>query len=99
MNLPSKLLEQLASDTRHKIEEHGLIVMDKSTHEENSFQPLQTNKIQFKTAATFLTRYKGISNVTDQNNKFNFISVFEGAEYKVITIPPGAYELESLKKD
>ena len=41
--LPSKILEQIAFNTRPKIEEHMLIVMDKSTHEEHLSQPLQTN--------------------------------------------------------
>ena len=44
MELPSKLLEQIAYNTRPKIEEHMLIVMDKSTHEEHLSQPLQTKK-------------------------------------------------------
>ena len=57
MELPSKLLEQIAFNTRPKIEEHMLIVMDKSTHEEHLFQPLQTNNNQFKIAITFLTGY------------------------------------------
>ena len=35
MELPSKLLEQIAFNTRPKIEEHMFIVMDKSTHEEH----------------------------------------------------------------
>ena len=39
MELPSKLLEQIAFNTRPKIEEHMLIVRGKSTHE-NLFQPL-----------------------------------------------------------
>ena len=39
MELPSKLLEQIAYNTRPKIEEHMLIVMDKSTHEDNLSQP------------------------------------------------------------
>ena len=43
MELPSKLLEQIAFITRPKIEEHMLIVMDKSTHEEHLSQSLQTN--------------------------------------------------------
>ena len=43
MELPSKLLEQIVYNTRPKIEEHILIIMDKSTHEEHLFQPLQTN--------------------------------------------------------
>ena len=43
MELPNKFLEQVAFKTRPKIEEHMLIVMDKSTHEELLSQPLQTN--------------------------------------------------------
>ena len=43
MELPSKLLEHRAFTTRPKIEEHMLIVMDKSTHEEHLSQPLKTN--------------------------------------------------------
>ena len=53
MELPSNLLEQIAFNTRPKIEEHMLIVMVKSTHEEHLFQPLQTNNKQFKIAVTF----------------------------------------------
>ena len=40
MEPPSKLLEQIAFNTRPQIEEHMLIVMDKSTHEEHLSQPL-----------------------------------------------------------
>ena len=47
-----------------------LIVMDKSTHEEHLFQPLQTNNKKFKIAITFLSAFKGIFNVTSKNNKF-----------------------------
>ena len=35
MELPSKLLEQIAFIRKPKIEEHMLIVTDKSTHEEH----------------------------------------------------------------
>ena len=70
MELPSKLLEQIAFNTRPKIEEHMLIVMDKSIHEEHLFQSLQTNNKQFKIAVTFLTGYNGIFNVTNSNNRF-----------------------------
>ena len=35
MELPSKILEQIAFNTRPKIEEHILFVMDKSNHEEH----------------------------------------------------------------
>ena len=44
MELPGKLLEQSAYDIRSKIEQHMLIVVDKSTHEEHLSQPPQTNK-------------------------------------------------------
>ena len=72
MELPSKLLEQIAFNTRSRIEEHMLIVMDKSTHEEPLFQPSRTNNKQFKIAVTFLSAYNGIFNVTNSNNKFYF---------------------------
>ena len=55
MELPSKILEQIAFNTRSKIEEHMLIVTDKSTPEKHLSQPLQTNNKQFKIAVTFLT--------------------------------------------
>ena len=73
MVLPSELLHEIAFNTRPKIEEHMLIVMDKSTHEEHLSQPLQTNNKQVKIAVTFLTGYNGIFNVTNSNNKFYFI--------------------------
>ena len=46
MELPSKLLEQVAFNTRPKIEEHTLIVLNESTHEKHLIQPLQTNNKQ-----------------------------------------------------
>ena len=100
MGLPSKLLEQIAFNTRPKIEEHMLIIMDKSTHEEHLSQPLQTNNKQFKIAVTFLTGYNGIFNVTDKNNKFYFLkSISDEDGYIIITIPVGAYELENLNNE
>ena len=96
MELPSKLLEQIAFNTRPKIEEHMLIIMDKSIHEEHLFQLLQTNNKQFKIAVTFLSAYNGIFNVTNSNNKFYFTkSITDDDHYIMITIPPGAYEIES----
>ena len=53
MELPNKLLEQIAFNTRPKREEHILVAMDKSTHEEHLSQPLQRNNEQFKIAVTF----------------------------------------------
>ena len=70
MELPSKFLEQIVFNTRTKVEEHMLIFMDKSTHGEHSYQPLQTIKKQFKLAVTFLCGYNGILNVTEKNNKY-----------------------------
>ena len=99
MELPSKLLEQIAFNTRPKIEEHMLIVKDKSTHEEHLFQPLQTNNKQFKIAVTFLTGYNGIFNVTTENNTFYFLKSITDDDHIKITIPPGAYEIESLNNE
>ena len=100
MELPSKLLEQIAFNTKPKIQEHMLIIMDKSTHEEHLFQPLQTNNKQFKIAVTFLSAYNGIFNVTSDNNKFYFTkSITDDDHYIMITISPGAYEIESLNDE
>ena len=94
MELPSKLLEQIAFNTTPKIEEHMLILMNKSTHEEHLYHPLQTSNKQFKIAVTFLTGYNGIFNITSKNNKFYFIN--PAKEIVLIAIPYGAYELERL---
>ncbi len=100
MELPSKLLEQIAFNTRPKIEEHMLIIIDKSTHEEHLSQPLQTNNKQFKIAITFLSAYNGFFNVTNENNKFYFTkSITDDNHYIMITIPPGSYEIESLNDE
>ena len=100
MELPIKLLKQLAYNTRPKIEERLLIIMDKSTHEEHLSQPLQTNNKQFKIAITFLSAYNGIFNVTNSNNKFYFTkAITDDDHYIMITIPLGAYEIESLNDE
>ena len=100
MELPSKLLEQIAFNTGPKIQEHMLIVMDKSTHEEHLSQPLQTNIKYIKIAVTFLTGYNGIYNVTDKNNIFYFTkSISDEDGFIQITISPGAYELENLNNE
>ena len=100
MELPSNLLEQIAFNTRPKIEEHMLIDMDKSTHEEHLAQPLQTNNKQFKIAVTFLSGYNGIFNVTNTNNKFYFKKTITNEDSFIkIIIPPGAYEIESLNDE
>ena len=99
MELPSKLLEQIAFNTRSKIEEHMLIVMDRSIHEEHLFQPIQTNNKQFKIAVTFLTGYNGIFNVTNKNNKFYFLKSITDDDHIKISIPPGAYEIESVDRE
>ena len=100
MGLPNKLSEQIAFNTSWKIEEHILVVMNKSVHEEHLSQRLQTNKKQFKTAVTFLTGYNGIFKVTSSNVKFYFkITITDEDGFIQITIPPGVYEIESLNKE
>ena len=100
MELPSKLLAQIAYHTGPKIEEHMLIVMNESTHEEHLSQPVQTKNKQFKLALTFLTGYNGISNVTNSNKKFYFKKTITDEDgFNQITIPPGAYEIEALNNE
>ena len=98
--LPSKLIEKIAYNARPKIEEHILVVMDKSTHEEHLFQPLQTNNKQFKIGVTILTAYNGIFNVTNSNNKLCFTkSICDEECFIQITISPGVHELEILNNE
>ena len=99
MELPTKFLEQIAINTRPKIEEHMLIVMKKSTHEEHLFQSLQTNNRQFKIASTFLTGYNGIFNITDKNNKFYFTKSNNNDDFIRLIIPKEAYKKESLNSE
>ena len=97
MEQTSKLLEQLAFNTRSKKEEHLLVVMDKSTHEEHLSQPLQTNNEQFKMAVTFLTVYKGIFNVTYLKIKFySKRTITNEKDFIQFTMLLSAYENESL---
>ena len=97
MELPKKLLEQLAVNTRPKIQGHMLVVMDKSIHEEHLSQPLQTNNKQFKIAVTFLTGYNGILKLTSKNNKFYFAkSISDEDGFVQILILKGAFEIKSL---
>ena len=90
MELPIKLLEKIVFNTGPKIEEHLLIVMDKSTLEEPLPQPLQTNNKQFKIAVTFLTACNGIFNLTNKNNKFYFKKHPIEEDFTQLTVPPGA---------
>ena len=99
MELPSKLLEQIAFITRPKIQEHILIVMDKSTHEEHLSQPLQTINRQFKIVVTFLSAYNGIFNVPKRINKFYFKKALIDEDFIQIRIPEGVYEIESLNNE
>ena len=100
MELPSRKLEQIVFNTRPKIEGHMLLVRDKSIQEEHQFQPLKTNFKQFKKTVTFLTGYNGIFNVTNSNNKFFFAkSITKRDGFIQITIPPGAFEIDSLNNE
>ena len=99
MEIPSKLLEKIAFNTTPKIEEHILIIMDKSTHEEPLIQPLQTNNKQFKIAIIFHACYNGIFNVTNKNNKFYFSKSITDDDYIQITIRQSIYEIESLNDE
>ena len=99
MELPSKILQQIAHNTRPKIEEHMLIFMDKSTHEEHLSQPLQSNKKHFEIGGTFSTGYNEIFNVTDKNNKFYFRKSNNDDDFSKIINSQGAYEIESSNNE
>ena len=99
MELPNKFLEEISFNTRPKREEHMLIIMDKSTHEEHLFQPLQTNKKQFKIPITFLTGHNGIFNVTNSKTKFFFKKSIIEEDFIQIRIPEGADEIECLNNE
>ena len=102
MELSNKHLEPIVYNTRPKIEEHMLIVMDKSIHEEHLDQPLQTNNKQFKIDSknvTFLSAYNGIFKITNKNNRFYSKKSFVEEDFIQINIPSGAYEIESLNDD
>ena len=100
MELPSKIKQQIAFNTKPEIEEHMLIVMGKNTHEEHLFQPLQTSINQFKIAITFLSGCNGIFNVTNSKIKFSLIkSITDEDGYIQLSIPPGDYERESLNNE
>ena len=90
--LPSKLLEQIAFNTRPKIEEHMLIIMNESMLEEHLFHSLQTNNREYKLAITFVTGYNGFFNVTNSNNKFYFKESITDEDFIQIKIPKVAYE-------
>ena len=99
MEIPRKILEQIAHNTRPTIEKHMLIGMNKSAHEEQLSQQLQANSKQFRMAVTFPTGYNGIFNVTNSNNSFFLKSFTNEDGFTQITIPPGAYEIESLNDE
>ena len=49
---------------------------------------------------TFLSGYNGIFNVANSNNMFYFKKTFTDEDgFIQITIPPGAYEIESLNDE
>ena len=88
------------------MEEQMLIVMDKSVHEEYLFQPLQTNIKQFEIAATFISAYNGMLNVTNLNKKFYFKKALIHEDFIQITnlsqFSTGSrrrYEIESLNNE
>ena len=57
-------------NTKPKIEERMLIVMNKSKDEEILSQPLRTKNKQFKPAVTILIGYLGIFKVGNKSNTF-----------------------------
>ena len=90
MDLPSKIVEQMAFNTRPRSEEHMLIVVEKSNHEEHQSQPQQTNNKKIKTVVTFSTAYNCAFNVTNKNIKFYFTVSVNDDDFNQVSIAPGA---------
>ena len=66
--------------------------MDKGTHEEHLFQPLQTKNKHFKIAVTFSTGSNGMYKISNKNNKVYFAkSITDKDGFTQITIPQGAF--------
>ena len=63
-------MQQIAFNYRPKVEEHILLVMDKSWQEEHLSQPIQTDIKQYKIAVTSLTGYNSIFSITEKNDNF-----------------------------
>ena len=97
MELPSKVLEQIAFNTRAKIEEHMLVVMDKSIHEEHLSQTLQTHNILKSLSPLQLVIMVFLTSQTKIKNCFT-VSI-NNDDINRISIPLGAYEMESLNKE
>ena len=98
MELPNKILDQMAFDIRPKIE-HILVVMTKSTHEEHLSQSLQIINKQFKKTVTSLSGFDGIFKIKNTINSVQFKkSITDVDDFIQITILLGAYEIEGLNK-
>ena len=77
-----------------------LIVMDECNHEVRLFEPLHINIKQNKMVNIFSTEYNGKFNVTNSNNKLFFAKLITDKDGFIhITIPPGAYEIQSLNNE
>ena len=75
-----------------------VIVKEKSSHEEHSFQPLQANIKQFKLALTFSTGYNGTFNIIDKNINLFFTTSISDEDFSVFKILVEAYKGKILKE-
>ena len=92
------MFQQKAFNARPKIGEHMLIVMDKSIHQETLAQPLQTNN-NLNSLLLFLLVITASLRLLERNNFYFAKSIIDKDGFFQITIPPGAYELESLNNE
>ena len=96
--LSSKILKQIAFIKIGKTEEHLSFVRDKSTHQEQLSQPLQTNNKKFKIAVTFLFGYTGIFNIATRYVKFNFRVWNNDKDFNQTSIPPVICETKIFRQ-
>ena len=101
MELLSKILERTAFNTRPKVEEHVLNIIDKPTHEEHKFQLLHTHNKQYKLflIVTFLDVTNGSFFITSKNDEILFTKSSRDNNLNVIITPPGSYDLKSLNDE
>ena len=63
------------------------------------FNQYKQVKKQFQISISVFTAYNGVFKVRNLNSKFHFAKSFTDEHFTVISIPPGAYEIESLNNE
>ena len=94
--MQEELLKEIVENTSQK-DSFQVIVSDKTTHFNTKFNPpIQLNKQKsYEMALVNLETYYSIPNITPKNNAFRY-SPDEGANWIVVDIPTGSYDIEDI---